>query len=601
MDLVLGLSVESHDTSYAVGDLTGNVYVHAELERDIRIKQAGDCPLLYFLSSNSFEKYINDIRSLTLALSPYNLKLYNQIKRILNSKELLNSVDESSVLEVVRSARLSSKHIGALVSEECFVDRLHSLLSRLKDVAIFGHHFCHAAEAWGTFNSDRDTCSLIFTLDGGGWDIDISKGEAREVHASSCFILNGKEIWRSYDWNLSLGGIYIEITKALGFTIGPPEGSQEGSVMGLAAYGDPGIYMSLFKNKFLWQNTSVSNPDRNDVLKARSNLIQVIQECEHKPDWDLHKRNFAASLQKSFEQQLDKYILKNVFEVTKNIDIQLLKSKKISILLSGGCSLNCAAVGKLSANIKSYLPDHETSVFVSLAPYDGGLSLGSYFAYLSQNSSLNRHSHLSPYLGPSYSKITILNALNGSKLNTRRLEIDVLCNALDKGQILAIYQGKSESGRRALCNRSIIADPRNPRIRDIVNKKVKHRPLFRPFAPVILKEYVNEWFEIDQESPYMSHAIRFRSEKTDLVPSVVHKDQTGRLQTLSQEENTWMHKLLVRWHRFSGCPILINTSFNDNEPIVESPYNAISCFLRTNIDILLFPELDILVQRSDQL
>lgn len=163
-------------------------------------------------------------------------------------------------------------------------------------------------------------------------------------------------------------------------------------------------------------------------------------------------------------------------------------------------------------------------------------------------------------------------------------------------KIVSVFGGGAEAGRRALGNRSILADPRNPAMKDTINEKVKHRESFRPFAPSILREHVEDWFYHDVDSPYMSFAVEVRKEKRALIPAVVHKDGTARLQTVTEKGNVWYYNFLKLWHSASGVPILLNTSFNDREPIVETPDHAITCFLKTDIDCLYFYEHGILVE-----
>ena len=163
--------------------------------------------------------------------------------------------------------------------------------------------------------------------------------------------------------------------------------------------------------------------------------------------------------------------------------------------------------------------------------------------------------------------------------------------------IISVFSAGSESGRRALGNRSILADPRNPDMKDIINEKVKHRQWFRPFAPSILREKVSEWFEHDISSPYMSFVVPFKEEVRDKVPAVVHFDGTARLQTVTENDNKWYYDFLKTWEEVSGVPIVLNTSFNDREPIVETPEHAINCFLKTDIDYLYFADFEILVSK----
>ena len=168
---------------------------------------------------------------------------------------------------------------------------------------------------------------------------------------------------------------------------------------------------------------------------------------------------------------------------------------------------------------------------------------------------------------------------------------------VSESKIISLFSGKSESGRRALGNRSIIADPRNSDMKDIINKKVKHRQWYRPFAPSIMKEYTSDWFEKEVESPYMSKVIKFKPNMGPKVPAVNHLDGTARLQTVTKQDNAPYYGLLKDWEELSGVPILLNTSFNDREPIVETPNDAIKCFLNTDIDHLYFLEFGLLVTK----
>jgi len=172
--------------------------------------------------------------------------------------------------------------------------------------------------------------------------------------------------------------------------------------------------------------------------------------------------------------------------------------------------------------------------------------------------------------------------------------IELLCNQ----NIICVFGGSSESGRRALGNRSILADPRNNNMKDIINEKVKHRQWFRPFAPSILREEVKNWFEKDIDSPYMSFVLKFKEEVRDKVPAVVHFDGSGRLQTVTKNDNKWYYNFISKFKDKTGVPILLNTSFNDREPIVETPEDAIKCFKGTDIDYLYFYDYNILVSKN---
>ena len=164
--------------------------------------------------------------------------------------------------------------------------------------------------------------------------------------------------------------------------------------------------------------------------------------------------------------------------------------------------------------------------------------------------------------------------------------------------IISVFGGGSESGRRDLGNRSILADHRNKNMKDIINEKVKHRQWFRPFAPSILREEVSNWFEKDVNSPYMSFVLKFKESVRDKAKAVVHFDGSGRLQTVTKNDNNWYYNFINHFKEKTGVPILLNTSFNDREPIVETPEDAIKCFNGTDIDYLYFYDYNILVSKN---
>ncbi len=585
-NLILALSPTSHDCSYCLVDENGNVVIHCELERDIRIKQVKSSPLLYWLIDSSNDKYTYNISTISLTACPVNLPLYSVITKVAN-KPLSNQ----QLLDIVETLTSYSAALGEFSVTNENLEKFRALLENVKHIRIYGHHRCHAAEAWGCHNVSTITNALIITADGGGWDFD-DGGILREAHMSVTTASSNTLNKTRYDWINSLGLTYLEATSYLGFSVGPPVGSQEGSVMGLAAYGNANNFASLFSSDNLWVNTSLQNTDRDSVFKERSICKKTI-DLSISQGPETVKADIAASLQQEYEQRFNRLIVQEV-----NNYQRANSCLPAQILLSGGCALNCAAIGKLTEQFAASTKYKDVAIHVSLAPYDGGLSLGAAFCAVNDLGRFDRTEFLSPYLGREYSSLEIHNSIRGHKCTSEELDYDFIINSLARGGIAAIFRGRSESGRRALCNRSIIADPRNPNIRDIINTKVKHRPLFRPFAPVVLREHVHKWFIVDIESRYMSHAIQFRNEVRSVVPSVVHKDGTGRLQTIDYKTNKWMYELLVRWNNLTGVPMLINTSFNDNEPIVETPFNAISCFERTLIDILLFPDVNSMLLRT---
>ncbi len=590
--LILGLATGSHDCAYAVLTTDGNIIMHVELERDIREKEASGDPLLYFLSDSRSLINIQDIGICSFVSCPKTLPVAKLLGLlVLQISQGVKTIEAASA-ELITQL-LKNSFINHNDHETSFLlQRAQLILSAKPEVVVKGHHHSHLAEAFYAYGDFSDSKKYVLSIDGGGWD-PINNSSIFEVHTSFAEYSSSCKPPPVYDPQLSLGILYSEITLLLGFSISPPIGSQQGSVMGLAAYGDPGKYLNDFTDDLLWMNTSRGNPYASDVVMKVKSLVAMLDACiSASSDKFQVKADIAAALQEAFTIRLGQLVRRLILHYSHITQGSVL-------LFSGGCSLNCAAIGRLL-----YDPRFDdirkifSSFYVSPVPYDAGLSIGAAALALPNYSAKLCSPSFSPFLGRSYSNIEIMGDIRASKLVDCTLDLDDVCSRLSQGQIGAVFRGRSESGRRALCNRSIIADPRNPSIRDIMNNKVKKRPVFRPFAPVLPSEDVIRYFSVVANSPFMSFALPFNPSAIALVPSVVHKDGTGRLQTVSSVDNPWLYHFLKRWEQFSGVPILINTSFNDNEPIVESPSMAIQCFLRTDIDFLMFPDVNIILLKN---
>jgi carbamoyltransferase len=248
--------------------------------------------------------------------------------------------------------------------------------------------------------------------------------------------------------------------------------------------------------------------------------------------------------------------------------------------------LNVSANGKV---IKSNL---FKNVLIPPAPHDSGAAIGAAFlSYINRNNSHEFLSMKTPYLGKVYSNNEICSAFLKMKLpvpefyNEDEL-IDYVATFLSKGKVVAWFQGGSEFGPRALGNRSFLADPRNDSIREVLNSKIKKRELFRPFAPSCKSEISRDYFDIDCESPYMNIVAKVRKDKVDIIPAVTHIDGTARVHTVTKDTNGMYWRLLDSFENKTGVGVLLNTSFNIQEPIVESPEQAIKCFLKSSVDYL---------------
>lgn len=437
-------------------------------------------------------------------------------------------------------------------------DQMNKILSQNKGRFYeFGHHLSHAASAYYTSDFDE---ALIIVMDAGGWEEDgtrpcftIRKGIGNKIETVKVFPSS----------EIDLGGLWYKSTKYIfGLSVGYPHGDQAGTVMAMATLGKP-IYANLF-----------AGYNRN---------LQKLRTIAEKSEQE--KFNVAASLQEYTEKLFHKAVSKYIPGQT-------------NLCFSGGVSLNCVLLGK----IKKWFPEIR-NIFCDPVPYDAGVALGSarylWHHVLGNPRVKDKVNNRSPYLGRIYSKKDIEEAfkLFADKIKVSESRDEDVLNKIYRQKIVSVFGGGSESGRRALGNRSILADPGNEEMKAKINEKVKHREWFRPFAPSILEEKVDDWFEDHYQSPYMSFAVKFKEGVRDRVPAVVHLDGTARLQTVSKALNPWFHNFLVRWEQISGVPILLNTSFNDSEPIIETPEDALTCFLRTEIDYLYFFDYGYLVEK----
>ena len=369
----------------------------------------------------------------------------------------------------------------------------------------------------------------------------------------------------------NIGQFWTRCTKQIfGLSGGYPYGHQAGSVMAMAALGNKEKYYDEFFNHL----KGYKHVDSFDYDKYKNKVYD--------------QYDVAAALQAATEQKI-KDLIQHFLE----------KTKMKKLCMSGGVSLNCVMVGKLY----EWFGDIVDDIYVDPIPYDAGLTLGSaryLWHHILDNPRIEWKDNTTSYLGFVYPESMIHNTLKeyDDRVVYEYVDDEKIVDLLIEQKIVSVFGKGSESGRRALGNRSILADPRSKEMKAIINDKVKHRQWYRPFAPSVLREHVKDWFIRDINSPYMSFAIPFKEEKSEQVAAVIHFDKTARLQTVTKNDNEWYYNLINKFYEKTGVPILLNTSFNDREPIVEFPEHAIKCFLKTEIDYLYFYEPKILVRRK---
>lgn len=432
------------------------------------------------------------------------------------------------------------------------------------------HHLAHAAFAYCT--SGFESSDIIVVDAVGEW--------ATTSIFKAC--LNKIEIVSEKRFPDSIGLLYSSFTQFLGFRVN----SDEYKVMGLAPYGeresdetnrfidlitadmvnikdDGSIELNLAYFKFHYSNRMIP-------IARWEKLFGVKSRTEGSGITQSHK-NLALAIQL----------------VTEDILYRIMLSTKVNnndnLCLSGGVALNCAANGSL---LKKGV---YKNIYVPFAPGDCGCSIGAAMAFSILTSDETQYTS-SPYLGPEYSDSEISYALQQSGFQFMKFDdLDKLCSEtarlINEGNIIGWFQGRMEVGPRALGNRSILADARKTKMKDEVNSRIKFRESFRPFAPSVLAEYTDQIFNTDIESPYMMFTVPV---KTDGLPAITHVDRTARIQTVTKSDNPLYHRLLSAFYSLTGCPAILNTSFNVmGEPIVCSPADALATFKKSGLDYLI--------------
>jgi carbamoyltransferase len=461
-------------------------------------------------------------------------------------------------------------------------------------VKFYSHHLCHAAHAF--YASGHDD-AIVLTIDSAGLEED---GTGISTGIYWCNKKEIKKIGHILNDHFSLGNLWGRLTRMVfKLQAGYPRGHQAGSIMAMAALGDPEKYeqdlMRMANEDFQkvrytppGYKKGVYVPPEEDVFHPYLNKYREIAASD-----DQEKYNIAASLQKVTET----YVCHFIEQAIAGMSQMNLSTK--NICFAGGVSLNSVALGKITSKYK----DHFENFFVPPVPYDGGLSIGAcqYLWHSELGNDVEKDLFVSPYLGEVYSKEDVLEAIEERKeeVATRdEVSMEEAVDLLVDGNIVAIFQGRSESGRRALGNRSILANPGYKDMKSIINDKVKHRQWYRPFAPSVLESAGEEWFENFFPSPYMGFVFKIKKEKLGVAKAIEHFDGTARIQTVREDQNSLYFKLITKFHEKTGIPMVLNTSFNDREPICETPGHSINCYLGTNIDYLYFPEFEILVSKK---
>lgn len=450
------------------------------------------------------------------------------------------------------------------------------------------HHQTHVAA--GFLISPHEE-SAILSVDGMG---DFTSTLTAHGHGVDWQELN--RVWFPH----SIGFLYSAITMYLGF----PFYGDEYKVMGLAPYGEPefaDFFRRLIRPKgdvfelsldyfthhkqgirMSWNDGApVVEPFHSSLLEKELGPMRRREE-EMTPRHD----NIARSLQVVTEEIL-LHLIRRLHD----------RTRCRNLCITGGVAMNSVANGKITRESAF------EQVYVPAGAADNGTSFGAAFHVWNRTLGQPRQFvQTHAYWGCVSSDDDCLSAIQSAGLHCLSLEEDALLDlTVDKmlaGKVVGWFQGRMEFGARALGNRSLIADPRRMDMRDIINLRIKFREKFRPFAPSILEEHVGDWFEFNEHAPYMEKVLPIRQEKRALIPAVTHVDGSGRLQSVSKATNPRYHALITRFFERTGVPIILNTSLNENEPVVRLPAEAIACFLRTDMDVLVLGKH--LINRHDQ-
>lgn len=510
---------------------------------------------------------IGDVDYIAVSRNP-SAHLHKKILRVLTKAPKLSFLkDRLQNVSKIKDIRTSiAEALGAEAS---------AIKAKVENVE---HHRAHLASAF--LVSPFDT-ALSISVDGFGDFLSAMRGIGRG---------NKIEVIDWVEYPHSLGIFYTAFTQFLGFS----KYGDEYKVMGLSALGEP-VFLDEMRKVVKLKDNGLFELDASFFVHDKEGVEMVWENGEPilgklfsdkltglfgKPrerEEEITERhhNIAASMQAMYEDAFF-LMLNDMYRKTK-ID---------KIALAGGCIQNSLANGKIFEKTQF------KEVYIPPASYDAGTAIGA--AFWVWNIILRNERNFvmdSPYWGPEFSEKEIEKVLNKENIKFEKLNDDELFRMTAKdiadGKIVGWFQGRTEWGPRALGNRSIIVDPRKKEMKDVLNKRIKRREGFRPFAPSVLEDFVLEWFGESVPVPFMEKVYSIKPEKRKFIPAVVHVDGTGRLQTVSASMNSRYYDLIQEFYKLTKVPMVLNTSFNENEPIVNLPSDALNCFLRTKMDVLV--------------
>jgi carbamoyltransferase len=584
LSVILGVNAY-HGDSAACVLVNGKLVAAAEEERFRRIKHWAGFPseaIRYCLSEARAR--LSDVSVMAINTDP-KAGRFERLAFLLKKRPNL-----AYVVRQVKT-RLKRQRLEEVLAAAFPGERFGGTIERVE------HHVAHLASAYYLSPWDE---AVAVSVDGFGDFASAAWGLARANHI---------EVDGRVHFPHSLGIFYEAMTQYLGF----PNYGDEYKVMGLAPYGKPRFLDALtdvvrtlpggafdLNLKYFRHATSGVTFSWNGGEPTKTGLMYTpaLEELlgparDPKDPLDDRHRDLARSFQATYERAF--------FHLLENLH---RRYRVDHLVLAGGCGFNSVANGKVTTHSPF------KHVYVQSAAGDAGGAVGAALQAHHARSAEKTHEYVRhAYLGPSFSndEIGALLAGEAEKIAAQRCtvqRVDQLpalyrrtADAIAAGRVVGWFQGRMEWGPRALGNRSILGDPRRADMKDILNLKIKRRESFRPFAPSILREHVKDWFELDDDVPFMMKVFPIREAKRPQIPAVTHVDGSGRLQTVYRDTNERYYDLISTFHQLTGVPMVLNTSFNENEPVVCKPSEALDCFLRTKMDLLVLG--DWVVERQD--
>ncbi len=564
---ILGLNAYHGDSSACIYK-DGELIAAAEEERFRRIKHWAGLPTMAIdFCLREAEVKISEVDYIAVSRDP-NANFY---------KKALTAIKNRLSVSNIANRLKNLKKAGRIAAELAVYFEIDKGILQKKIVNV-EHHRSHLASA---FFASSHKESAILSIDGFGDFTSTMTAIGSD---------NKIKILKSVSYPHSLGIFYTTLTQFLGF----PNYGDEYKVMGLAPYGEPKYaeklkqLIILNSNGLFELNLQYFNHQKNGVKMVWENGIPSMENLFSEKLIELlgEPRDYRNGL-----NQYHKDLASSVQSVTEEVIFHLLnylhkETKLDSVCIAGGVAQNSVANGKIKLNTPF------KNVYFPPAGHDAGTAVGAALWVYNQLENKPRTAPMShAYFGSKFGNDYIENLLNNKNIQykkpTKNDFFAEIVSCLTDNGVVGWFQGRAEFGPRALGNRSILADPRNAHAKELLNKKIKMRESFRPFAPSILSDHVSDYFEQIDDVPFMEKVFKIKKAKRNEIPAVTHTDGTGRLQTVHKDTNEKYYELIEKFHQKTGTPILLNTSFNENEPIVNTPEEALNCFLRTEMDMLV--------------